>query len=137
MNRLNEIISYFPEVKEVSEIVPLTAGLINQTYKVETKDPGACDYILQCINHQVFQNVDVLQRNIECVTRHIRKKLEEAHETDINRKVLRFVSATRRKIISFRRRALLAHVRVHPRLANPRRSDTGVLVSCGAEVRRI
>ena len=93
MNRLNEIISYFPEVKEVSEIVPLTAGLINQTYKVETKDPGACDYILQCINHQVFQNVDVLQRNIECVTRHIRKKLEEAHETDINRKVLRFVSA--------------------------------------------
>ncbi len=93
MNRLNEIISYFPEVKEVSEIVPLTAGLINQTYKVETKDPGTCDYILQCINHQVFQNVDVLQRNIECVTRHIRKKLEEAHETDINRKVLRFVSA--------------------------------------------
>lgn len=91
MNHLYEIISYFPEIKEVREITPLTAGLINQTFKVETADPDACDYILQCINNHVFQDVDLLQRNIEYVTRHIRRKLEEAHETDINRKVLRFV----------------------------------------------
>lgn len=93
MNHLCEIISYFPEVKEVREITPLTTGLINRTYKVETVDPENCDYILQCINNQVFQDVDLLQRNIEYVTRHIRKKLEEAHETDIKRKVLRFVPA--------------------------------------------
>ena len=101
MNNLNEIISYFPEIKGVKEIVPLTAGLINQTYKVETEDPDACNYILQCINNQVFQNVDLLQHNIEYVTRHIRKKLEEAHETDINRKVLRFVPTTEGKTYHF------------------------------------
>ena len=101
MDHLNEIISYFPEVKEVREIIPLTAGLINQTYKVTTADANACDYILQCINHQVFQNVDLLQHNIECVTRHIKEKLEKAHETDIKRKVLRFIPANDGKTYHF------------------------------------
>lgn len=101
MSNLNEIISFFPEVKDVKEITPLTAGLINQTYKVETADAKSCDYILQCINNQVFQDVDLLQHNIECVTRHIRKKLEEAHETGINRKVLRFVPAADGKTYHF------------------------------------
>lgn len=101
MSNLNEIISFFPEVKDVKEITPLTAGLINQTYKVETADAKSCDYILQCINNQVFQDVDLLQHNIECVTRHIRKKLEEAHETEINRKVLRFVPAADGKTYHF------------------------------------
>lgn len=101
MDHLNEIISYFPEVKEVREIIPLTAGLINQTYKVTTADADACDYILQCINHQVFQNVDLLQHNIECVTRHIKEKLEKAHETDIKRKVLRFIPANDGKTYHF------------------------------------
>ena len=33
MKSLNEIITQFPEVGEVGEIIPLTAGLMNQTYK--------------------------------------------------------------------------------------------------------
>lgn len=99
MKSLNEIIAQFPEVGKVGEIIPLTAGLINQTYKVQTEDPQACDYILQCVNHQVFKDVELLQHNIECVTRHIREKLEKAHETDIDRKVLRFVSTAEGKHI--------------------------------------
>ena len=43
MKSLNEIIAQFPEVGKVGEIIPLTAGLINQTYKVQTEDPQACD----------------------------------------------------------------------------------------------
>lgn len=101
MKSLNEIITQFPEVGEVGEIIPLTAGLINQTYKVQTVDPQACDYILQCVNHQVFKDVELLQHNIECVTRHIREKLEKAHETDIDRKVLRFVPTTEGKTYYF------------------------------------
>lgn len=101
MKSLNEIISQFPEVGKVEEIIPLTAGLINQTYKVKTADPQACDYILQCINHQVFKDVELLQHNIDCVTRHIREKLEKAHETDIDRKVLRFVPAVGGKTYYF------------------------------------
>ena len=91
MNSLDSIIRHFPEVKEAKEIIPLTSGLINQTYKVTTNDPAA-SYILQCINHHVFTNVELLQHNIECVTRHIRRKLEERHEGDIDRKVLRFLT---------------------------------------------
>lgn len=101
METFNEIISHFPEVRHVSKIEPLTSGLINKTYKVETAGKDSCDYILQCINHQVFQDVDLLQHNIECVTRHIRRKLEEAHETDIRRKVLRFAEADNGKTYHF------------------------------------
>ena len=101
MKSLNEIIAQFPEVGKVGEIIPLTAGLINQTYKVQTEDPQACDYILQCVNHQVFKDVELLQHNIECVTRHIREKLKKAHETDIDRKVLRFVPTAEGKTYYF------------------------------------
>lgn len=100
MNSLDSIILHFPEVKEVREVTPLTSGLINQTYKVTTAD-AAKGYILQCINHHVFTDVDLLQHNIECVTRHIRRKLEERHETDIDRKVLRFLSTDAGKTYYF------------------------------------
>ena len=89
MAALDAIVAQFPEIGKVARIIPLGAGLINQTLKVETEDPAAPDYILQCINNAVFQDVDMLQHNIECVTRHIRKKLEARGETDIDRKVLR------------------------------------------------
>ena len=56
---------------------------------------------MQCVNHQVFKDVELLQHNIECVTRHIREKLEKAHETDIDRKVLRFVPTAEGKTYYF------------------------------------
>ena len=89
MNSLNQIIEKFPEIKNVESVKPLTAGLINQTYLVTTQE-GIPNFILQCINHNIFKNVDLLQNNIECVTGHIRKKLEAAGEKDRDRKVLRF-----------------------------------------------
>ena len=89
MNSLNQIIEKFPEITNVESVKPLTAGLINQTYLVTTKE-GTPNFILQCINHNIFKNVDLLQNNIECVTNHIRKKLEAAGEKDLDRKVLRF-----------------------------------------------
>ena len=93
MDALNNVIAHFPEVGEIIQIKPLTSGLINQTYLVQTKSVTDPDYILQCINHHIFTDVDMLQHNIEAVTSHIRQKLEEAHEDDIDRKVLRFDKA--------------------------------------------
>lgn len=92
-SQLKEIVCHFPEITGISEIKPLTSGLINQTYLVCTASPQQNDYVLQCINHYVFKDVALLQHNIECVTRHIRRKLEERNEPDIDRKVLRFLSA--------------------------------------------
>ena len=73
----------------ITEVKPLGNGLINDTFKVKADGPE--DYVLQRINNAIFQDVDLLQHNIECVTRHIRAKLEKAGEDDIDRKVLRFV----------------------------------------------
>ena len=87
---LNQIIEKFVGVGDIESICPLASGLINQTYLVTTVGDSD-DYVLQCINHNIFKNVDLLQHNIEYVTKHIRKKLEERGESDIERKVLRFL----------------------------------------------
>ena len=100
MNSLNQIIEKFPEIKNVESVKPLTAGLINQTYLVTTQE-GTPNFILQCINHNIFKNVNLLQNNIECVTNHIRKKLADAGEKDLDRKVLRFAVADNGKTYYF------------------------------------
>ena len=84
------------------------AGLINDTYKVNTKEADAPDYVLQRINHAIFQNVEMLQSNISAVTNHIRKKLTEAGESDIDRKVLSFLETEEGKNILVWRWQLLA-----------------------------
>ena len=77
------------------------AGLINDTYKVNTREADAPDYVLQRINHAIFQNVEMLQSNIAAVTGHIRKKLTEAGEADIDRKVLSFLATEEGKTYWF------------------------------------
>ena len=91
MKDLSNIVSKFKIQGTVEDIKPLGTGLINDTYKVNTKETDAPDYVLQRINHAIFQNVEMLQSNIDAVTRHIRKKLMEAGESDIERKVLNFL----------------------------------------------
>ena len=88
------ILAQFEISGTVGEVKPLGNGLINDTYHVITD--GKNDYVLQRINNAIFQDVDLLQHNIEVVTAHIRSKLEAAGAPDIDRKVLQFVkSATR------------------------------------------
>lgn len=88
-----DIVSRFATEGTVADIRPLGNGLINDTYKVPTKEADAPDYVLQRVNTTVFTDVDMLMDNIAAVTRHIRKKLEAANVTDIDRKVLRFIAA--------------------------------------------
>ncbi len=91
MNELLNIVGQFPLVGTVQEVKPLGTGLINDSYRVVTKESDKPDYVLQRINHAIFQNVDMLQSNIEAVTSHIRSKLEARGESDIDRKVLYFL----------------------------------------------
>lgn len=93
MKDLKEIVALFAIEGEIIDIRPLGSGLINDTYFVETS-AGTHDYVLQRINNAIFQDVELLQDNIEAVTRHIRRKLEAAGEKDLHRKVLYFVPAT-------------------------------------------
>ncbi len=90
MPDLKKIVELFAIEGGIKEIKPLGNGLINDTYKVVTEGNGP-DYVLQRINNSIFTDVELLQSNIEAVTRHIRRKLENSGETDIDRKVLRFI----------------------------------------------
>jgi hypothetical protein len=93
---LATILGRFPLEGQVISVEPFGNGHINDTLKVTTGD-GEARYILQRINHHIFTNVDMLQQNIHIVTNHIRKKLEEKGETDIDRKVLTFLPANDNK----------------------------------------
>lgn len=71
-DRSEKIVELFAIEGEVKEIKPLGNGLINDTYKVVTEGARRT-YVLQRINNAIFTDVDLLQGNIEAVTRHIRK----------------------------------------------------------------
>ena len=89
MKNLNDIVLQFDLTGQVDSIKPLGNGLINDTYKVTTTDGPS--YVLQRINHHIFKDVDLLQKNIVSVTSHIRSKLEAADAVDVDRKVLTFI----------------------------------------------
>lgn len=91
MTDFNKIVARFATLGTVESVKALGNGLINDTYVVRTSETDAPDYVLQRINHHIFTDVDVLQGNIEAVTAHIRRKLQEAGTDDIDRKVLRFI----------------------------------------------
>ena len=67
-----EIVKLFDIKGNVKEIKPLGNGLINDTLLVKTDGPE--DYVLQRINNAIFQDVELLQHNIDCATAHIRHK---------------------------------------------------------------
>lgn len=90
MKQFNDIIRHFSISEEIAAVSPLGDGLINDTYLVTTSSDDQ-DYVLQRINHNVFKNVDGMQRNIEAVTSHIKRKLEAEGDRDISRKALDFI----------------------------------------------
>lgn len=91
MDNLKEIVLKFNINDDITEVKPLGEGLINDTFKVFAKGCDCPKYVLQHINNAIFQDVDMLQDNIEKVTNHIRKKLIDRNESDIERKVLCFI----------------------------------------------
>ena len=100
MEKIDRIVTLFDIAGEVVKIAPVGSGWINDTYRVSTAG-DAPDYVLQRINHRVFQDVNLLQRNIERVTSHIRRKLTEAGREDVERRVLRVVPTKDGKLYYF------------------------------------
>ncbi len=70
---------------------PLGAGLINDTFVVRTHETNAPDYLLQRINHRIFQNVELMQQNIFRVTTHLREKLQARGVAGLDRRVLTMI----------------------------------------------
>ena len=101
MTNLTEIVDKFRIDGIVKSIDPLGSGLINDTYKITTQSSDTDDYVLQRINHAIFKDVDLLQKNIVAITDHIRKKLTEKGETDIKRKALQVIPTKDGKLYHF------------------------------------
>ena len=87
------IIQHFAIRNEVGEIRPLKIGHINDSFIVESKNPGGESYFLQKINHHIFKNVEGLQRNIQIVTDHLRSRLTESGANNLDKRVLQLVPA--------------------------------------------
>jgi len=88
---LNKVIENFDIPYTIDSIKPFGTGLINSTFKVETKGDNE-DYILQSINNNIFTNVPELTNNIIRVTEHIRKKLSPLYSPkELDRRVLTVV----------------------------------------------
>ncbi|MBL7969867.1 MAG: aminoglycoside phosphotransferase family protein [Prolixibacteraceae bacterium] len=100
---MTELISisdcFLPEGK-TKTIVPFGDGLINSTYRVTLKN-DINEFVLQKINHQIFLDIELLQKNIKLITEHIRHKLQEAGETDLDRKTLTLIPTKNGKLYHF------------------------------------
>ena len=88
---MKNILQHFAIPNPVADPQPLKIGFINDSFIVRANNKGEKSYFLQRINHHIFRNVEGLQQNIRKVTEHIRRKLAEAGEKDIDRKVLELV----------------------------------------------
>lgn len=96
-----EIASQFDLVGKAVDAKPCGSGLINDTFIVTTESNDTPDYILQRINHSIFTDVDLLQDNMLKVTKHIRKRLEQAGADDIDRHTLTVVPTKDGKLYYF------------------------------------
>ena len=80
--QIAHLISQFEITGEIKKIIKnCGGGHINDTHMVKIKGKSRANYLLQRINHQVFNDVPKLMDNISLVTQHIRKKLKQVNNT--------------------------------------------------------
>lgn len=88
---LSEIVRFFRIDGRFLEGELYGTGHINETYASRFKtDKGVVRYIHQRINHNIFKDVPKLMENIERVTKHLRKRIEE-RGGDVNRETLNLI----------------------------------------------
>jgi Ser/Thr protein kinase RdoA (MazF antagonist) len=90
---LKKIFDSFITTGTFSRGEPYGSGHIHDTYRIETSEKNADDYILQRLNSRIFKNIPQLQHNIERVTVHLRKKISAISGSDIKRECLCLVQS--------------------------------------------
>ena len=89
---LREIASQFQLRGDLLSIEPYGTGHINDTFAVAVDQGGApLRYLLQRINHKVFNDPPKLMENIARVTTHIRERLLEQGESEVTRRALTII----------------------------------------------
>lgn len=100
MTELTSIANCFMLGGKVQNITPFGVGHINTTYRVTLKNEDK-EYVLQKINHSIFKDVDLLQNNIKRITDHIRCKLSDSGEEDLDRRTLTLIPTLDNKLYYF------------------------------------
>ncbi|UXX81306.1 aminoglycoside phosphotransferase family protein [Reichenbachiella carrageenanivorans] len=77
---MKEIISQFFGDKKFSKAIPFGSGHINDTYRIVGVEGVQEDFLLQRINHHVFQDVPLLMGNMVAVTDHLNRKIVTSAE---------------------------------------------------------
>jgi len=92
--RLRSVVQNFQLIGDLVSVECYGSGHINDTYRVRIHQAGAqVSYILQRINHTIFQHPDQLMDNIMRVTGHQRSKLNDPDDIDASRRSLTIVPA--------------------------------------------
>jgi Ser/Thr protein kinase RdoA (MazF antagonist) len=86
-----QIVSNFCIEGSIATIVPYGSGHINDTFHLKNTNPGLPGYLLQRINHHVFENVPALMRNVQLVTDHLRDKLTRIPDSNPGKEVLTII----------------------------------------------
>jgi hypothetical protein len=82
------IVEHFHVRGRLMNVAPLTCGHINDTYLLTTQEDGLpARYILQRINHRVFQDPPALMQNVVRITEHIRRRTQETGAPDAGRQL--------------------------------------------------
>ena len=76
---------------EVLSTSPFGSGHINDTYKITTSSNTNNIYLLQRINHHIFQDVDGLMNNIEVVCNHLKRKLAHLGEEEVLKRTMTLI----------------------------------------------
>ena len=87
-----EIVSHFAIQGDYVSAAPYGSGHINDTFAVTMEQGGReVRYLLQRVNHVVFQDVPALMENIQRVTSWVDKKLSESSCPDASRRSLTLI----------------------------------------------
>ena len=90
---LKEIFGFFTPDGTYLSGEPYGSGHIHDTFRVQTAEKDKDDYILQRLNNKIFKNIPQLQNNIERVTVHLNKKLQQIPGSNIKRECLTLIPA--------------------------------------------
>ncbi len=77
LNWLRPIADQFAHRGSVTQICPLGNGNINDTFLITVDSPIDHQFVLQRINTQVFQQPELVMRNMRILTEHIHHKLQD------------------------------------------------------------
>ena len=89
---LEKLVGQFQIVAEFEEGHAWTKGHINDTYIITCRQGGTpIRYILQRINHLVFQYPELVMQNVKLTTEHLRKKIGAEDKHDLTRRTMTLV----------------------------------------------